>query len=720
MRVVLPKSYAQLKEKISDSLSHPERSRVLLAATKRGRDSRKAQLATLDGAEALREEVKEVKLRCIGNLDDLLEQFRVNCEANGAKVVFAENGEQVVDYIASLAQKNNVKLIEKSKSLTTEEIELNQRLEQRGIEIIETDLGERIIQLAHEKPFHLVFPAVHKSQTDVAKLFSEAFHMDVPDDLNEIMRVIRDQLRPVFLKAGIGITGANVAVAETGTTIIETNEGNARLVSSIPDIHVVVVGMEKIVATWEDALKLVVAHPVSATGTRLTNYVSMISQRKSLPGHPNRELHVVILDNGRSKMRKDPWFSEALNCIRCGACMNVCPTYGVLGGHIFGYIYPGPIGIPWTEEIHGLDKASEFAHLCISCGLCREICPADIDIPMMIAKVKEKDVRENGQLVPNKILSRSDEFAKLASATAPLSNWIMQSRIARAFMDRFLGIEKRRSLPRFVRNTFEKQFPKMRKEIPNPRGKIVYFPDIVANYNEPGIGIKAVNLLQGEDIQVVVPRKLKPSGMPYISYGEVAKATEIAQHNVDVLVSYVKDGYEVVATEPTAIYCLKEIYPKLLSNSQDSELVSRHAFEFFEYYFTHRSAKMKGLTSSSKGNKAPNIVGFHIPCHQRALSGGKYTISLLEELGYNVRVIETGTCCGMAGTFGLKKGELGYKLSMGVGKPLFDLFNADSSIEAILTESSVCTQQLADGTKYRIVHPLELFDGPMPYGSALG
>ena len=675
-----------------------------MAATKRYRNARAQEIASFEDSKTLLSEVKQLKTDSISNLDNLLKQFVSSCERNGSKVAIAKTGQDVVNYVLDLAQQHKVKLIDKSKSLTTEEIELNHFIEQKGIEIIETDLGERIIQLAKEKPFHLVFPAVHKSQKEVAELFSSSFGTRVPNDLNEIMKVIRKELRPIFLGSEMGITGANVAVAETGTIVIETNEGNARLVSAIPDIHVVIVGMEKIVATWEEALKLIIAHPLSATGTRLTNYVSMISQRRPLEGHLEREMHVIILDNGRSKMQDDPWFKEALNCIRCGACMNICPTYGVVGGHTFGYIYPGPIGIPWTEEIHGLVEASEFAHLCISCGLCREICPADIDMPMMIAKVKEKDVKQNGQLIPNKILSRSDKFAKLASSASPLSNWIIQSRVSRTLMDRFLGIEKKRKLPIFQRTTFDKRFPQIKKMIPNPRGKVVYFVDIFANYNRPELAEKIVNRLQENEIEVVLPRDLKPSGMPYISYGELGEATRIARHNVDLLIGFVRQGYDVVASEPTAAYCLKDIYPKLLGDSEESCLVSQHSFEFFEYMAPHSLTKKNG--SAVQENKG--CIGFHISCHQRGLSAGKYTIDALKNEGYNVRVIETGTCCGMAGTFGLKKGELGYDLSMAVGKPLFELFEDDKVIELIATESSVCTEQLIDGTRHKVVHPLDL------------
>ncbi len=697
----MPKNYAPLKQKIDDSIVHIERGTQLQKATKRGRDSMRIQISSFHKATNLREEVKELKKESIERLDELLKEFTANCEANGNSVFMARTGQDAINYILDLAQKKGAKLVDKSKSLTTEEIELNHFLEAEGINVVETDLGERIIQLAGEKPFHLVFPAVHKTQTEVAKIFSDAFGQQVPDDLQEIMKTIRNALKPIFLGSQIGITGANVLVAETGSIVLETNEGNARLVSSIPDVNVVVVGMEKVVETWEEAMKLVMAHPINATGTRLTNYVSIITQRLPLDAKP-RELHVIILDNGRTKMRNDPWFREALSCIRCGACMNVCPTYGVVGGHVFGYIYPGPIGIPWTEEVHGLDKAGEFAHLCISCGLCKTLCPADIDIPMMIAKVKERDVKKNGQLTANKVLSRSDKFASVASATAPISNVVIQSRPSRFLMDGLLGVDKRRELPIFRGRTLDRIFPSILKQIENPRAKVVYFVDLFANYNEPEkIGARAVRSLQDAQLMVELPANLQTSGMPYISYGELDQATKIAKNNVSVLSNYVKQGYDVVATEPTATYCLREVYPKLLDFSGDSQMVSTHSYEFFEYLDRYSD-------SVEIPKRSGTTVGFHIPCHQRALSSGKFTIKFLEKAGYNVEVVETGTCCGMGGTFGLKKGELGYDLAVAVGKPLFDLFKQNSKISEIVTESSVCTMQLVDGTNLKVVHPFEL------------
>ena len=294
-------------------------------------------------------------------------------------------------------------------------------------------------------------PAAHKSVEEIAQLVSRAVGKELPPEDQAILEAVRAYLRKLFLTADIGVTGANIGVAETGSIVIETNEGNGRLVTSLPKVHIVIIGMEKIVPKWEDATYLVKGHSASATGQNMTVYVSVITQHGPLAGSTEgREYHVVILDNGRSKMRDDPWFSDALNCIRCGACMNICPTYGIAGGHTFGYIYPGPIGIPWTAEVHGLDKAT-FAHLCVSCGLCKEICPVDINIPMMIAKVKEEDIKKNGQLVVNDFFMASETLAKIASATAPVSNWILRRAATRTVMESLVGVDKRRTLPPFSR-----------------------------------------------------------------------------------------------------------------------------------------------------------------------------------------------------------------------------------------------------------------------------
>jgi Fe-S oxidoreductase len=540
-------------------------------------------------------------------------------------------------------------------------------------------------------------PAAHKSLKEITQLVSGLVGKRLQPEDQEILGAVRAYLRSLFLTADIGMSGANIGVAETGSIVIETNEGNGRLVTSLPKIHIVIIGMEKIVPTWNDAALLVKGHSASATGQNMTVYVSVITNHVPLAGSSDgREFHVIILDNGRSKMRDDPWFSDALNCIRCGACMNVCPTYGIAGGHTFGYIYPGPIGIPWTAEVHGLEKAT-FAHLCVSCGLCKEICPVDINIPMMIAKVKEEEVQQNGQLVVNDFFMASETLAKVASATAPLSNWLLRRGATRAMMESLAGVDRRRTLPPFSRRRLRARISSLGSGA-GATGKVVFFPDIYADYNDPQLGVRAVKILLFLGYRVEVP-ELRWSGMPFISYGNLGRATETAKKNLDVLKRYLDEGYSVVSTEPTAIYMLREVYPKL-APGELAQKAREMSFPFFG--FVEEGLRRLDLRPS---HSTAEPIGFHIPCHDRSVSGGKPARAFLEAAGYNVQVVENGTCCGMAGTFGLKKGDLGYNLSMEVGDHLFRLFK-ESGLKLVATESSVCSTQISDGVGLKVIHPL--------------
>ncbi len=693
-----------LLEKINNAIKLKDRRSTLYEAMKRGRDARALAMPQLGDPQELRHGWRQIKEQAIANLDYLVKKFIENASKRGAHVYLAKDGHDAVQYILDLSKTHGVKLVAKSKSLTSEEIELNHPLEEAGIEVVETDLGERIIQLAGEKPYHLVYPAVHYTRREVAKLFSRVMGRPISEEFDEIMKMVREELRAVFLKADMGITGANIAVAETGTVVIETNEGNARLVTSIPKIHVAIVGLEKIVSTLGEALEIVQAHPVSATGQLLTNYVSFMSGRAPLGmANDGREFHVVLLDNGRLRMREDPSFREALYCIRCGACSNICPTYGVVGGHVFGHIYPGPIGIPWTAQVHGQDKAASFAPLCISCGLCQEICPVDIDIPMQIARVKQRDIEENGQLLANRVLEEYERIFRLATPVAPLFNWLMRRSLMRLLIEKLAGIDRRRPIPEVQRETFVKWFRKRRKTPAVSRLNVAYFVDFFANYSEPDLGKTVVDILESAGVRVELPPQ-ESSGYPYIAYGDLEKAETVAAFNVAKLYELVRRGFDIISTEPTATYSLKISYPQLLRHSSESVEVANHTYEFFEYLsrLIEGSQLKLDLAALPKGK-----AGFHIPCHQRALSSGRYTVELLRKSGLEVQIIENGTCCGMAGSFGMKKGDLGYQLANAVGEPLFDMF-LKSDVDFIVTESSVCKIHLEQGTKLRVVHPLKL------------
>jgi len=693
------KARDELLSKLRNALEDRGTADKLWGAMTRARESRAEAIQKYHvDVKRMKERNRSIKLGAAGN-PEVVERFAQMVRRNGGRVFFAKTGNDAVKYASEVAKRTNCKLIVKSKSLTSDEISFNHEIEKEGIRSVETDLGELIVQLAHELPVHLVMPAAHKSVADVAKVISQAVGEEIPADHNVILKAVRRHLRPIFLSADMGVTGANVGVAETGSILLETNEGNARLVTSIPRIHVVIIGLEKIVSSWEDVASLVEGHAVNATGQRTTVYVSAITQHVPLAGsNEGREFHVIILDNGRSKMRDDPWFSDALNCIRCGACMNICPTYGIATGHTFGYIYPGPIGIPWTANVHGLDKAT-FAHLCISCGLCKEICPIDIDMPMMIAKVKEKEVEQNGQLTVNSFFAESEKAARLASATAPVSNWMLRRYLVRYLMEKVVGVDRRRTLPSFSRKRLRARLKGM-KEGSGTRGKVIFFPDVYADYNDPELGAFAIELLRRVGFLVEVPN-VRWSGMPYVSYGELEKAKKLAEYNLRTLRPYVEDGYQIVSTEPTVTYMFREVYPKLVPG-EFTETAARQSFAFFDFL----------ESSFDQLNLEPvypieDFVGFHIPCHYRTISNGIPARRFLEKAGYDVRVLETGTCCGMAGTFGMKHGDLGYNLSMAVGERLFQLFR-DSDSKVIATESSVCAMQLSDGVGVKVLHPLHM------------
>ncbi|HTG01074.1 MAG TPA: LUD domain-containing protein, partial [Nitrospirota bacterium] len=304
--------------------------------------------------EALRDRIAAIKGDAAGRLDELATKFMKAAEARGTKVFRANSPQAAKDYIANLCLEKGVKNIVKSKSMASEEIHLNQHLATLGIKAHETDLGEWIIQLAHQRPSHMVMPALHLTKEQVADLFSKETKVNQPNDIQKLVKVARAELRGKYFEAELGISGANIAVAETGTVVICTNEGNARLVGTLPKIHVILVGLEKLIEKFADAAPILTALPKSATSQLITSYVSMISGPAKNTDGTTKELHIVLMDNNRTAMAKDPKFKQALQCIRCASCLNVCPVYRLVTGHVFGHIYTGGIGTiltAWFDEL---------------------------------------------------------------------------------------------------------------------------------------------------------------------------------------------------------------------------------------------------------------------------------------------------------------------------------------------------------------------------------
>jgi len=292
--------------------------------------------------------------------------------------------------VVDIARRAGARMAVKSKSMATEEIDLNEALEREGITPVETDLGEYIIQLAHERPSHIIAPAIHKTKGQVAELFSRELKRPVEADPEELTRIARAELRQKFLQADIGITGANFAVADTGTVVLVTNEGNGRMVTSLPRVHVAVMGAEKVVPSMTDLMVFLAILAKSATGQKLSVYTTLVrGPRRAGELEGPEEFHLVLLDSGRIAQLAGP-LREALSCLRCGACLNVCPVYRQIGGHAYGHTYPGPIGILLTAMLEGTGSVKELAHASSLCGACADACPVRIDIPKMLIELRRE------------------------------------------------------------------------------------------------------------------------------------------------------------------------------------------------------------------------------------------------------------------------------------------------------------------------------------------
>jgi L-lactate dehydrogenase complex protein LldF len=354
-------------------------------------ERRRAAVLSVANWEDLRTEARRIKDETLLQLDKYLEQFTAKAEAAGAQIHWARDAAEANEIVKTIARERRARLVVKSKSMTTEEIHLNAALEAVGVEALETDLGEYIVQLAGETPSHIIAPAIHKTRYQIADLFVEKLGIAPTDDVVMLTTTARRVLRQKFAAADIGVSGVNFAVAETGTILILENEGNIRLTTSLPKTHIAVMGIEKVIPRFSDLEVFLKLLPRSGTGQHLTSYQSLITGTKRSPDQEGpEELHIILMDNGRSKMLAHPTTRQSLACIRCGACLNACPVYQQIGGHAYGSVYPGPIGAVITPQLIGLKKASQLPYASSLCGACREVCPVKIDIPELLLHLRSE------------------------------------------------------------------------------------------------------------------------------------------------------------------------------------------------------------------------------------------------------------------------------------------------------------------------------------------
>jgi L-lactate dehydrogenase complex protein LldF len=386
----------EFDRKIHNTLADANLQLAIYTATARLKDKRIETVApdALPDYQELRTQANAVKKHTIENLDYYLEEFERNVEAHGGKVVYAKDGTEVADFVLALAKDRGSRLIVKSKSMTTEEVDLNERLELNGLESVETDLGEYIIQLAHERPYHIVAPALHLTRYDVADLFTKRLNIPRETVIEKQTAIARAVLRQKFLAADIGISGANFLVAGSGAVVLVENEGNIRLTTSAPKIHIAIAGIEKMIPRAQDLAVFLKLLGRSGTGQLLTVYTSFLSgPRRSGEIDGPDEFYVVLLDNGRTRLLPDRGKRQSLYCIRCGACLNACPVYRKIGGHSFPWVYSGPIGAIITPQFMGVSHEPGLPFASSLCGACAEVCPVKIDIPKILLELRS-DVKK--------------------------------------------------------------------------------------------------------------------------------------------------------------------------------------------------------------------------------------------------------------------------------------------------------------------------------------
>lgn len=645
------------------ALADPQLRANLLAYERRWLISRDLLLQGKD-FEGQRQRLAAVKDDVIAHQPEYLAQFRQAAEAAGCTVIEAAAGSDAVRYIADLATSRGVSNVIKSKSMVSEEIDLNEGLEAVGLHVVETDLGEWIVQLAGERPAHIIGPALHKNRRQVAELLGKATGQTVDaEDIGDQVRVAQETLRQEFLGGQIGISGANAIIAETGSVVLVTNEGNAELVTSLPPVHVVLVGIEKLLPTFEDAvLELGLLAP-SASAQAATAYVTWITG----PDAPDREVHIVLLDNGRRAMRESPLFKDALRCIRCGACSNICPSFGVVGGHVFGYIYSGAIGLVNTPFHHGIEADAGPQSLCVSCNACQTVCPVDIPLPRQILDARAWAVREEGTPIVERAGLETWSMPRLARAALRAGS-VLQRPVQRGKFVRpplMPKLTSWRTLPAVADRPFRDRWPTAEPErLPGPLGTtlqgitIGFFVQCLTDWLYPEMGIAIVDVLQALGATVVFPRAQHCCGLPALDSGQPDTAARMARDTIKTLEACEADY--IVTGGTSCVVAMVHEYSHLFRDEPEWQMraaTQAAKLRDFTSFMTEVARLPAGSLAGGKTGKAT----YHYFCQSYNVLGFREEpLALLHEVcGVELMPLpEANVCCGFGGSVSFRRPQI--------------------------------------------------------------
>ena len=664
--------------------------------------------------EELRGRIAERKAYAVDHLKELCDLFQKNAEAKGAKVFRSNDPAKVREYILQVARDNNVRTVVKSKSMASEEIHLNSYLEKAGLQVKETDLGEWIIQLAGQTPSHMVMPAIHMTKEEVSDLFSKEVDERLSTDIPRLVKVARDELRGKFLEADMGISGANIAVAETGSILTVTNEGNARLVTTLPKVHVAIIGIEKIVATFADIAPILKALPRSATAQMLTSYVTIITGQTPNTDGSRKELHIVLMDNKRSEMAADPMFKEALQCIRCASCLNICPIFRLVGGHVFGKVYTGGIGTILTAWHDNLKSSEDIQGLCIQCGACKDVCPSKIDIPGLILEIRRRLVKNEGLPILHKSIyavvnNRRLFHTMLRAASVAGKPFSKGSKFIRHLPMFLADLTDGRSLPAIAAKPLRDTIKKIRQ----PAGlkeRAVFYAGCLIDFAYPEMGEALVNILNKGGIEVVFPDDQTCCGAPARYSGAYEVAAKNAVDNIEALLAERADY--VVSACPTCTVALDHEFIATFQSLGQSTNMARArelAAKVIDFSTLVKKLVDEGRLTLKEGETLGKIT-YHDSCHlKRTMHAEKPPRELLTKAGYEIaEMFECDICCGMGGSYSLKLPEVSAPILQRKLKNI-----KDTGAPVVAMDCPGCVMQIRggmdqDGAPVQVRHTVEL------------
>ena len=633
--------------------------------------AKREKIETLYDIETLKRKVKAIKETSVQDMDGNLEQFIKILQKRKIEVFLAENKEDAQSYILTVLKSNAVEKVVKSKSLTTEEIELNHFLDNLAFDVKETDLGEWLVQINNEPPTHMTAPAIHMPKEKINGLLNRVFKENIPLDIKKMVDFSKEKIRKDFYDAQCGIIGANAASVESGSFFIVSNEGNVQNVIR-QKILICVIGIDKIVESDSDAFEILKLLPKAATGQITTSYIDVLKK-------PFGKFYVVLVDNGRSKLRQNEQYKEILNCIRCGACQNACPVYTTVGGGFFrGKTYAGPIGILLSYATQDTPDIREYANLCIGCMACDEICSSKINLQKMILSIKAENTKTTPG-IKGLIIKHLENHYPLLRIGALLSHFLFKNELKTniKFIDESLGVDYR-PLPG-IKPSFDM--------IKSGDSSLCLFAGCSTNFLYTNIGEDALSVAKKLGLKLKVIKQKACCGAPAWYNGEKNSAKKAASVNIDYLLSLNCD--KILFLDPHCAHMIERDYLLLSENKEAEELSSKVvcAGAFFVDFI---------LKNNIKTDRLGSFVGYHHPCHlKRGLNYSQMLHDFLLDNEPNfIEIDDADRCCGFAGSYSIMHPHISKKL-------LEDKVDniSKAGLQSLVTACPGCMMQIGGGIK---------------------